>query len=54
MNLEKYRGLWVSVVRGKVIAYGKNAVEVYNCAKKINKSPIIFQVPTKDDEVAIL
>jgi len=53
-DLEKYRGLWVGVWKDKVITSGKNAREVYNAAKKICKTPIIFQVPTKEEELCIL
>jgi hypothetical protein len=54
LDLERYRGLWVCILDEKVVAWGKNALDVYECARKFGKKPIIFQVPTKEEEVAIL
>jgi len=53
-ELRKYRGLWVAVYKGKVIASGKSGKETIQKAKKIYKKPIIFQVPRKEEEVCIL
>ncbi len=53
-DLEEYGGLWVCLCEDEVIASGKNATEVYKEAKKRCEKPIIFQVPTKEEEVCIL
>lgn len=53
-NLKRYRGLWVGISNNKVVSSGRDAKEVYKKAKKVSKKPIIFQVPTKEEEVCIL
>ena len=53
-NLQEYEGLWVCICEGEVVASGKNAKATYDEAKKRCAKPIIFQVPTKEEEVCIL
>ena len=53
-ELQEYEGLWVCLCEDEVVASGKNAKAVYEEARKRCKKPVIFQVPTKEEEVCIL
>ena len=53
-ELQEYEGLWVCLCEDEVVSSGKNAKAVYEEAKRKCKKPVIFQVPTKEEEVCIL
>lgn len=53
-KLRKHRGAWVAVYDNELIASGEDAASVYKKAKKLYEKPILFQVPTKEEEVCIL
>lgn len=52
-KLKKYRGLWVAVLEGEIVASGKSLKEVARKVEKTKKMPEIFQVPL-EEEVYIL
>ncbi|MFQ5976135.1 MAG: DUF5678 domain-containing protein [Candidatus Hydrothermarchaeales archaeon] len=52
-KLKKYRGLWVAVEEGKILASGKALKEVVSKVEGVAKKPEIFQVPI-EEEVYIL
>ncbi|PJB20989.1 MAG: hypothetical protein CO114_07790 [Euryarchaeota archaeon CG_4_9_14_3_um_filter_38_12] len=53
-KLRKHRGAWVAVYNDELISFGEDAASVYKKAKKMHEKPILFQVPTKEEEVCIL
>ncbi len=48
-ELEKYRGKWVAVHKGNVIAAGDYLKETLEEAKKIYGKPEVFQVPREEE-----
>lgn len=52
-KLKKYRGLWVAVLEGEIVASGKSLKEIARKVEKTKKMPEIFQVPL-EEEVYIL
>jgi len=53
-ELQQYEGLWVCLCENEVVASGKNAKAFYEEGKKRCKKPVIFQVPTKEEEIIII
>lgn len=49
-DLSKYEGEYVAIVDDKVVAFGDNAKEVLDEAKKKfpNKKPMLAKIPTED------
>ena len=51
-KVRKYKGQYVAVIGGKVIASGKSAKEVFKSAKKIARNKNvegIYYIPQKED-----
>lgn len=45
VSLENYRGQFVAIVNGRVVAHGKNALQVIEKANRIHPHPVISKVP---------
>lgn len=55
-ELSKYRGKCVSIVKGKLVAIGRDRLEAYQKARReYPKEKIaIFYIPTEDEMVPLL
>lgn len=48
-DLSKYEGKYIAIVGDKVVAFGDNAKEVFEEAKKkTGKTPTLAKIPTED------
>lgn len=48
IDMTKYRGEWIAVASGRIIAHGKRLDIVTDKAEKKNKHPIYSKVPEED------
>lgn len=45
LDLDKYRGEWIALVKDKMVAHGKDLNKVAEKAKKENKKPVFEKIP---------
>lgn len=54
-ELEKYKGLWVAIDQGKLVATGDSASDVIAAAEKAGVTdPLVFRVATHPDRLNFL
>ncbi|MBI2675583.1 MAG: succinyl-CoA synthetase subunit alpha [Candidatus Aenigmarchaeota archaeon] len=55
-NLDAYAGKWIAIVRQKVVAYGDDALTVYNLAKSKypHERPSIAKVPKGETMILVV
>ena len=53
-KIKKYRGQWIAMANGNVLAFGKTLKECLEKSKNFHEKPIVFQGPTKEEELCIL
>jgi hypothetical protein len=52
--IKNYRGEWVAVSGRRILAHGKDPVRVFRRARKVAADPLVFPVPTEEDENSTL
>lgn len=53
-NTAQYKGEWIAIAQGKVVAHGKDAEKVYNSAVKKVGRDIVSLAKAPDEQMIVL
>ena len=51
-NREAYMGEWVALYKGRLIAHGKDGLDVFNAAKSLGVNPPLMHRIVQEDSVS--